>query len=56
MANGAQIAIPDFMLDVYPLYLLVVLVLAGIFISAIGAYLPARSAAHTTIAEVLHNK
>jgi putative ABC transport system permease protein len=56
MANGAQIAIPGFMLDVYPLYLLVLLVLAGILISALGAYLPARSAAHTTIAEVLHNE
>jgi putative ABC transport system permease protein len=56
MANGAQVAIPAFMLDVYPLYLLVLLVLAGILISALGAYLPARSAAHTTIAEVLHNE
>jgi len=56
MANGAQVAIPSFMLHVYPLYLLALLVLAGILISAIGAYLPARSAAHTTIAEVLHNE
>ncbi|MGY4771072.1 FtsX-like permease family protein [Kribbella sp. CWNU-51] len=56
MANGAQVAIPAFMLNVYPLYLLALLVLAGILISTAGAYIPARSAAHTTIAEVLHNE
>jgi putative ABC transport system permease protein len=56
MANGAQVEIPAFMLDVYPVYLLAILILAGILISATGAYIPARSAAHTTIAEVLHNE
>jgi len=56
MANGAQVDVPAFMLDVYPLSLLALLVLAGILIAAAGAYLPARSAAHTTIAEVLHNE
>ncbi|WP_112242921.1 ABC transporter permease [Kribbella monticola] len=56
MANGAQVAIPDFMLQVYPAPLLALLVLAGIAISALGAFVPARSAAHTTIAEVLHNE
>jgi putative ABC transport system permease protein len=56
MANGAQVEIPAFMLDVYPLSLLALLVLAGILMAAAGAYLPARSAAHTTIAEVLHNE
>ncbi|TDU91007.1 putative ABC transport system permease protein [Kribbella voronezhensis] len=56
MANGAQVAIPDFMLHVYPAPLLALLVLAGIAISALGAFVPARSAAHTTIAEVLHNE
>jgi putative ABC transport system permease protein len=56
MANGAQVEVPAFMLDVYPLSLLALLVLAGILIAAAGAYLPARSAAHTTIAEVLHNE
>ena len=56
MANGAQVAMPAFMLDVYPLSLLALLILAGILISAAGAYIPARSAAHTTIAEVLHNE
>ena len=56
MANGAQIELPDFMLDVYPVGLLALLVLAGIVISAAGAYFPARTAARTTIAEVLHNE
>ena len=56
MANGAQVDVPAFMLDVYPLSLLAFLVLAGILIAAAGAYLPARSTAHTTIAEVLHNE
>jgi putative ABC transport system permease protein len=56
MANGAQVEIPAFMLDVFPVPLLALLVLAGIAISALGAFLPARSAAHLTIAEVLHNE
>ncbi|MEU0096630.1 FtsX-like permease family protein [Kribbella sp. NPDC006257] len=56
MANGAQVEIPGFMLDVFPLPLLALLVLAGIAISALGAFLPARSAANLTIAEVLHNE
>lgn len=56
MANGAQVAIPDFMLDVYPLPLLALFVLSGILLAALGAYLPARTAAHTTIAKVLHNE
>ncbi|TDW90095.1 putative ABC transport system permease protein [Kribbella pratensis] len=56
MANGAQIELPDFMLEVYPAGLLALLVLAGIVISAAGAYFPARTAARTTIAEVLHNE
>jgi putative ABC transport system permease protein len=56
MANGAQVEIPSFMLDVYPWSLLALLILAGILIAAAGAYFPARSAAHTTIAKVLHNE
>lgn len=56
MANGAQVEIPDFMLDVYPLGLLALLVLVSIAIAALGAFLPARSAARATIAEVLHNE
>ncbi|MEU4391545.1 FtsX-like permease family protein [Kribbella sp. NPDC023855] len=56
MANGAQIDLPDFMLDVYPPGLLALFVLAGILIAAAGAYLPARTAARATIATVLHNE
>ncbi|MFI7060383.1 FtsX-like permease family protein [Kribbella sp. NPDC050124] len=56
MANGAQVSIPTFMLDVYPLSLLALFVLSGILLAALGAYLPARAAAHTTIAKVLHNE
>jgi putative ABC transport system permease protein len=44
------------MLNVYPATLLVLLVVAGALIAAAGAYLPARAAAHTTIAKVLHNE
>ena len=56
MANGAQVEIPPFMLHVYPWSLLALLILAGIVIAAAGAYFPARSAANTTIAKVLHNE
>lgn len=56
MANGAQIELPGFMLHVYPVGLLALLVLAGIVIAAAGAYFPARTAARTTIAQVLHNE
>ncbi|MFG1906657.1 FtsX-like permease family protein [Kribbella sp. NPDC048928] len=56
MANGAQIDLPDFMLHVYPAGLLALLILAGIAIAAAGAYFPARTAARTTIAQVLHNE
>lgn len=56
MAKGAQVEIPSFMLNVYPAGLLALLILAGIVIAAAGAYIPARAAAHTTIAKVLHNE
>jgi putative ABC transport system permease protein len=56
MANGAQIELPSFMLHVYPAGLVALLVLAGIVIAAAGAYFPARTAARTTIAQVLHNE
>jgi len=56
MANGAQVEVPDFMLHVYPAGLVALLILAGILIAAAGAYFPARTAAHTTIAKVLHNE
>jgi putative ABC transport system permease protein len=56
MAHAAQVAFPDSMLDVFPAQMLALLALAGAGIAALGAFLPARSAARTTIAEVLHNE
>jgi putative ABC transport system permease protein len=56
MARAAQVGFPDFMLNVYHPLTLVLLALAGVAIAVLGAYLPARSAARTTIAEVLHNE
>jgi putative ABC transport system permease protein len=56
MVNAAQVEIPAFMLHVYPWSLLALLILAGVLIAAAGAFFPARSAAHTTIAKVLHNE
>ncbi len=56
MARAAQVAFPDSMLDVYRWPVLVLLALAGIGIAALGALIPARSAARATIADVLHNE
>jgi putative ABC transport system permease protein len=56
MAGAAQVAFPDFMLDVFPVPMLALLVLAGVGIAALGAFFPARSAARATIADVLHNE
>jgi putative ABC transport system permease protein len=56
MANAAQVGFPDAVLNVYKAPTLVLLALAGVAIAAIGAFLPARSAARTTIAQVLHNE
>jgi putative ABC transport system permease protein len=56
MARAAQVTFPDFMLDVFPAPMLALLVLAGIGIAALGAFLPARSAARATIAEALRNE
>jgi putative ABC transport system permease protein len=44
------------MIDVYSLRLLLPLLLAGAVIAAVGALLPARSAARLTIAEALHTE
>jgi putative ABC transport system permease protein len=56
MGHSAQITVPEFMLNVYRAPTLVLLALAGIGIAALGAFIPARSAARTTIADVLHNE
>ncbi|WP_406201737.1 ABC transporter permease [Kitasatospora sp. NBC_01560] len=50
------IAFPPAMKDVYHGPQLAALALAGVLIAVLGALLPARSAARTTIAEVLHNE
>jgi putative ABC transport system permease protein len=56
MARAAQVDFSRGLLQVYSLPLLGLLGLAGIVIAALGAYVPARSAARTTIADVLHNE
>jgi putative ABC transport system permease protein len=56
MARAAQVDFPSVILRVYSLPLLGLLLLAGIVLAALGAFFPARSAARTTIAEVLHNE
>lgn len=56
MANAAQVGFPSAILDVYQVPTLVLLALAGVAIAAIGAFIPARSAARVTIAQVLHNE
>jgi putative ABC transport system permease protein len=56
MAHAAQVAFPARMLHVYSAPTVGLLALAGIGIAALGALLPARSAARATIAEVLHTE
>jgi putative ABC transport system permease protein len=56
MADAAQVAFPERVLDVYQTPELALLTLAGVGIAALGALLPARSAARLTIAEVLHSE
>lgn len=56
MARAAQTAFPDSMLHVFAAPTLVLLVLAGVAIAAAGAFIPARSAARSPIAEVLQTE
>jgi putative ABC transport system permease protein len=56
MARAAQVRFLDSMLEVYQAPLLVLLAVAGIGIAAIGALIPARSAARITVAEALQNE
>jgi ABC-type lipoprotein release transport system permease subunit len=55
-ARAAEVNAPGFLLDVWHLQVLGLLALAGVAIAAIGALIPARSAARLVIAEVLHNE
>jgi putative ABC transport system permease protein len=56
MADAAQVAFTDRMLQIYHPPQLALLALAGVALAALGALLPARSAARLTIAEVLHSE
>jgi putative ABC transport system permease protein len=56
MAQAAQVDFPDFVINVYGAPLLALLLVAGIAIAALGAFIPARSASRATIAHVLHNE
>ncbi|MEU8606590.1 FtsX-like permease family protein [Actinoplanes sp. NPDC048791] len=56
MARAAQVAFPARMVHVYGPVTLASLALAGVVIAALGAFLPARSAARASIAIVLHNE
>jgi putative ABC transport system permease protein len=56
MMRAAQSTVFDFVLDVYRVPMLALLALAGIAIAVLGAVIPARSAARTPIATVLHNE
>jgi putative ABC transport system permease protein len=53
-AGGSDVL--DVVVDVYSGPMFVLLVLAGVAIAVLGAFLPARSAARATIAEALRNE
>lgn len=54
--NAAGVDLPGSIGDVWSVPVLAGLVVAGVVIAALGAFLPARSAARLTIAVVLHNE
>lgn len=56
MLRAGQSNVFDFVMDVYRVPMLVLLALAGVAIAVLGAFIPARSAARTPIATVLHNE
>jgi putative ABC transport system permease protein len=56
MMRAAQSDVLDVVMDVYRAPLLALLALAGVVIAVLGALIPARAAARTTIAAVLHNE
>ncbi|RYJ30507.1 putative ABC transporter integral membrane protein [Streptomyces sp. L-9-10] len=56
MTDAAGVSLPAFMTDVWRAPVLALLALTGIVIAALGALVPARSAARLTIAKVLHNE
>ncbi|MFD7014884.1 FtsX-like permease family protein [Streptomyces sp. NPDC059928] len=54
--SSAHLALPDRMLDVWHPQSMALLALAGVAIAALGAVIPARTAARQTIARVLHTE
>lgn len=56
MLRASQSEVFDFVLEVYRAPTLALLALAGVAIAVLGAFVPARSAARTPIAAVLHNE
>ena len=56
MEEAARILIPDRMIDVYSVWIVVPLLLAGAVIAGVGAFLPSRAAARLTIAAALHTE
>lgn len=56
MMRAGQADVLDVVVDVYQAPMFVPLVLAGVAIAVLGAFIPARSAARTTIAEALRNE
>jgi putative ABC transport system permease protein len=56
MVRAANIVLPGYMLDVWGAALLVVLLLSGMVIAGIGAFVPARRAGRLVVAAALHNE
>jgi len=56
MMRAAQSDVLDVVMNVYHVPMLAMLALAGIVIAVLGAFIPARGAARTPIAAVLHNE
>lgn len=56
MTDGAGFTLPASLIDVWHAPRLALLALAGVAIAVLGAFVPARSAARPTIAEVPHNE
>ncbi|GAB2838313.1 ABC transporter permease [Lentzea nigeriaca] len=56
MAHAGQADAVDILMDVYHAPALALLALAGVVIAVLGALVPARGAAHLSIATVLHNE
>lgn len=56
MMRAGQVDVLDLVTDVYRTPMLTLLAVSGIAIAVLGAVIPARAAARTTIAEVLHNE